>query len=229
MSRRRSNVARLGPPDPVFVWYPGSDAAASSVKYIVCLYRRVPERYEVWSLNAHRVRKVHLTARVKLFDLFAEETFRSTFFNSRRCHVQFNGCRSVNGSIEFIRFADVIAVSTSNIISTRNIFVHPWGKYPTLISPACSEYTCRAYIPITCQKGFNQRCDHERLRLLWVERRIISSERNLARICDHMSDDVAMNYVFPPFNDVLCMGSSDNSPRSSLPNHIEFCDDWIFC
>ena len=42
-----------------------------------------------------------------------------------------------------------------------------------------------------------------------------------------MSDDVAMNYVFPPFNDALCMVSSDNSPRSSFPNHIEFCDYWI--
>ena len=77
MSRRRSNVARLGPPDPVFVRYPGSDAAASSVKYIVCLNGQVPERYDVWSLNAHGVREVHLTARVKLFDLFAEDTFWS--------------------------------------------------------------------------------------------------------------------------------------------------------
>ena len=135
----------------------------------------------------------------------------------------------MNGSIYFIRFADVIADSTSDIISTRNIFVHPWGKYPTLIGPACSKYTCRAHITITRQKGFNQSCQHERLRLLFVERKRIAFERNLSRIRDHMSDDVAMNYVFPPFNDDLCMGSYDNSPRSSLPNHIEFCDDWIFC
>ena len=27
----------------------------------------------------------------------------------------------------------------------------------------------------------------------------------------------------------LFMGSSYNSPRSSLPNNIEFRDDWIFC
>ena len=147
MSRRRSNVARLGPPDPVLVRYPGSDAAASSVKYIVCIYGRLPERYEVWSLNGHGVREVHLTARVKLFDLFAEDTFRSTFYDSRRCHVPFIGRRSVNGSVKFIRFAEVIVDSTSDIISTRNIFVHPWGKYPTLIGPACSKYTCRAYIP----------------------------------------------------------------------------------
>ena len=66
MSRRRSNVAEFGLPDPVFVWYPGSDAAASSIKYIVCLNGRVPERYEVWSLNAQEVREVHPIARVKL-------------------------------------------------------------------------------------------------------------------------------------------------------------------
>ena len=62
----------------------------------------------------------------------------------------------MNGSVEFIRFTDVIADSTLDIISTRNIFVHPWGKYPTLIGPACSKYTCRAYIPITCQNDFRE-------------------------------------------------------------------------
>ena len=168
MSRLCSNVARLGLPDPVFVRYPGSDAAASSVKYIVCMNGRVPERYEVWSVNRHGVCEVHLPARVKLFDLSAEDNFRSTFYDSRRCRVPFIGRRSVNGSVEFIRFADIIADSNSEIISTRNIFVHPWGKYPTLIGPACSKYTCRAYIPITCQKGFKHRCEHERLRLLFV-------------------------------------------------------------
>ena len=95
--------------------------------------------------------------------------------------------------------------------------------------PACSKYTCRAYILITCQKGFKKRCEHECLRLLFVDQKMIAFERNLSRVRDHMSDDVIMNYVFPTFNDALGVGSSDNSPRSSLPNNIEFCDDWIFC
>ena len=30
---------------------------------------------------------------------------------------------------------------------------------------------------------------------------------------DQLSDDVAMNYIFPPVNDALGMSSSDNSPR----------------
>ena len=72
MSRRRSNVAEFGLPDRVFVCYPGSDAAASSIKYIVCLNGPVPERYEVWSLNAQGVREVHPIARVKLLDAFAD-------------------------------------------------------------------------------------------------------------------------------------------------------------
>ena len=93
--------------------------------------------------------------------------------------------------------------------------LHPWGKYPTLIGPACSKYTCRAYIPITCQKGFKHRCEHERLRLLFIGQKRIAFERNLSRFRDHMSDDVAMNYFFPPFNYVLGMGYYNNRPRSS--------------
>ena len=229
MSRRRSNVARLGPLDPVLVHYAVSDASASLVSYIVCINVRVPERYKVWSLNGHGVCKVHLTARVKLFDLFDEDTFRSTFYDSRRCGVPFIGCKALNGSVKFIRYLDVIADSTSDIISTRNIFVRSWGKYPTMILPTCSNYTCRAYVPIACQKGFNKRCERERLRLLFVERKRIAFERNLSMVRDQLSDDVAMNYTFPPVNDALVMSSSDNSSRSSFPNNIEFRDDWIFC
>ena len=81
MSWRHFNVAERGLPDPIFVRSPGSDAATSSITYIVCLNGRVPERYEVWSLNAQGVREVHPFARVKLFDDFAEDTFRSTLFN----------------------------------------------------------------------------------------------------------------------------------------------------
>ena len=82
MSRRRSNVAWAGSLDPVLVSYSGSNAAAPSVSYIVCLNRRVSERYEVWRLNWDGVCEVHPTARVKLFIFFAENTFRSTFNDS---------------------------------------------------------------------------------------------------------------------------------------------------
>ena len=75
MSRRRSNVARLGTPYPVLVRYSGSDAATPSVSYIVYINGRVPERYEVWCLNGDGVREVHLNARVKLFTLFDKILF----------------------------------------------------------------------------------------------------------------------------------------------------------
>ena len=91
MSRRRSNVTRPGTLDPVLVSYAGSDAAAPSVCYSVCLNGRVPERYEVWRLNRHGVREVHLTDRVKLFTLFDENTFQSTFYDSQRFRVPFIG------------------------------------------------------------------------------------------------------------------------------------------
>ena len=45
---------------------------------------------------------------------------------------------------------------------------------------------------------------------------------------DEMSHDVALNYFVPPVNNALGMDSAFNSPRVSLPNKIEFRDDWIF-
>ena len=142
MSQRCFNVAERGPPDPILVRYPGSDATASLLAYIVCLHGRVPEKYELWSLNAQGVREVHPFARVRLFDNFTEDNFRNTFYNSRRCRIPFIGQKSLNGSVQFVRFANVTSDSTSNIISTRNIFVHPWGNHPTFIEPTCSSYTC---------------------------------------------------------------------------------------
>ena len=130
MSWRSFNVADRGPPDPVLVRYPGRDVNASLLAYIVCLNGWVPEKYELWSLNAQGVREDHPFARVTFFDDFKEDTFRTMFYNSRRCRIPFIRRRLLNGSVQFICFADVTSDSTSNIISTRNIFVHTWGNYP---------------------------------------------------------------------------------------------------
>ena len=86
-----------------------------------------------------------------------------------------------------------------------------------MIWPTCSNYTCRAYVPITCQEGFKKSCEHERRRLLFVERKIIAFERHLAMVRDEISYDVALNYTIPPINNALGMGSAFNSLRSSLP------------
>ena len=83
------------------------------------------------------------------------------------------------------------------------------------------------YVTITCQKGFIQRCNHERLRLKWVERKRVAFERQLARVRQDMSDDVTANYVFPFLNYALGMDSLANSPRSSLSNDTKSCDDWV--
>ena len=54
-------------------------------------------------------------------------------------------------------------------------------------------------------------------------------ERHLAMVHDVLSYDVALNYIFPPVNNSLGIGSAFDIPRSSLPKNIEFRDDWNFC
>ena len=149
MCRRHYNVAERGPPDTILVHYSGSDAAIALVTYIICLHGWVPKMYKLWSMNAQGVREVHPFARVRLFDDFCEDTFWATFFNSQICRIPFIGRRLINRSVQFLCFADVTSDSTKDVISTRNIFVHEWGNYPTMIWPTCSNYTCRAYVPIT--------------------------------------------------------------------------------
>ena len=198
MCRRRPNVPVRGPPGPVLVHYSGSGNGIDWVTYIVCLHGWVPERYLLWSLNRHRVREVHPLARIRLLDDVREDTFQTTLFNSRRCLIPFIGWRSLNGSAKFIEFADVTSDTNKVVISNPNIFVHEWGTYPTMIEPTVSNYTCCTYIPINSQKGFRQRCNHERLRLKWVEGKWVALEGHLARVCQDMRDDVAANYTFPP-------------------------------
>ena len=98
--RRAANLAKFGKPDPVFVRYIISDAGV--VRYIVCINGRVLEKYELWRLNGAGVREVCPNARIKLLDVFAEDTFRSIFYISQTCRVIFIGRRSLNGSVDFI-------------------------------------------------------------------------------------------------------------------------------
>ena len=86
-------------------------------------------------MNAQGFGEVRPFDRVRLFDDFCEDTFRTTFFNSRRSRIPFIGQILLNGSVQFLRFSDVTSDSTKEVISTRNIFVHEWGNYPTMIGP----------------------------------------------------------------------------------------------
>ena len=227
MRCRRYSVPVRGPPNPVLVHYSSSDASIAPVTYTVCLHGRVPERYELWSMNDQGVCKVHPFARVRLFDDFCEDTFWTTLFNSRKCRIPFIGRRSMNVSVEFIHFADVTSDSTKDVVSTRNIFVHEWSSNPTMIGPTCSNYTCCAYLPITSHKGFRQRCNHERLRLKWVKFKRVALECHLARVCQDMRDDVAANYTFRPLNNALGDVSPPNIPRSSLSNDSDSGEYWV--
>ena len=88
----------------------------------------------------HGIKFEDFITQAKLFTLFDENTFRSTFYDSRRFRVPFIGRKGLNGSVEFIRYSDVTSDSASDIISTQNIFIHSWGKYPTMIWPTCSNW-----------------------------------------------------------------------------------------
>ena len=227
MRRRRSNVPVYGPPDPILFHYSDSNASIAPVTYIVCLHGRVPERYELLSMNAQGVCKVHPFSQVIRFDDFCEDTLRNTFFNSRRCRIPFIGQRPLNGSVEFLHFADVTSDSTKDAVSTRNIFVHEWGYNPTMIGPTCSNYTCRAYVPITSQKGLCQRYNHERLRLKWVKGKRVALECHLSRVRQDMRDGVAANYTSAPLNNALVDASPANSLKSSSSNDSDSGEEWV--
>ena len=73
-----------------------------------------------------------------------------------------------------------------------------------MIGPTVYNYTFRAYVPITSQKGFRQRCNHERLRLKWVEGKRVALEGHLDRVRQDMRDDVLLIIIFPTWI-MLCM------------------------
>ena len=55
MTMRHPIVPGRAPPDPVRFLYSGIDDTIEQVPYILCLNGRVPEMYELWSLNASGV------------------------------------------------------------------------------------------------------------------------------------------------------------------------------
>ena len=72
-----------------------------------------------------------------------------------------------------------------------------------MLWPTVSNFTRRAYVPITSQKKFRQRCNHDRLRLKWVEGKRVALEDRLARVRQDMCDEVAYNYASSPVNHAL--------------------------
>ena len=101
-------------------------------------------------------------------------------------------------------------------------------------------------MPVTSQKAFDQRCEHERIRLLFSARKRDASaaaRRNYNRVHDVRCDDVSMaydfwnmcpkthvsmSYDFPPRN-LLGDASPANSPRSITLSFddSDSIDDWV--
>ena len=132
-----------------------------------------------------------------------------------RCRIPFIGQTLLNSSVEFIRFAPIIS-DAEVVIYTPILFVHDWGTNPTMIYPNVSNLTQRAYVPITTQKGFIFRCNHERLILKMVERKRITLENHFSRIRQVIRDDVAANYSCSLSNHALddTMSTSSNDSNS---------------
>ena len=130
------------------------------------------------------------------------------------------GWRSLNDSVEFLRFADV-TLDADVVIYIPNIFVHNWGTYPTVVYPTVSNFTQQEYVPITTQRGFILRCNHERLRLKRVKRKRITFDNHIAIIRQDIRDDVAANYACSPANHAMGDAMSPSS------NDSDSGDGWL--
>ena len=170
--------------------------------------------YELWGLNAQGVREVHPFARVRLFEIFREDTFKTFFFNLRISRIPFIGRRLLNNRVQFICFSHVTS-DVEVVIYTPNLFVHNWGINPTMIYPTVSSIIRLAYDPITTQRGFVLRCNHERLRLKRVESKRIGLENHLSRIRQDICDDV-LNNACSPANHALGDAFSNNSNSNGV-------------
>ena len=91
MRMRHPIVFVRAPPDPVQVFYSGSNDTIDPVSYIVCLHGQVPERSELLRLNDGGVCEVHPFARVRLLDDFRDDNFQTFFFDSWRFRILFIG------------------------------------------------------------------------------------------------------------------------------------------
>ena len=98
-------------------------------------------------------------------------------------------------SFEFLYAARATQQVESCVSSwTKNIFVHSWGPYPTMITHTVSTITRRAYnVPVT-PHTLVLRTNHERLRLKRVEWRRTCNRELLARIRQDMRDEVCAEF-----------------------------------
>ena len=152
------------------------------------------------------------------FPKFREDTFHTHFFNSRQFQIPFLVRRAVNDSVKFL---DVVCTNQhvrSRVNYTPNIFFHSWGINPTdMFPPNVSTITWSAYDPIVTFHVFVLRSNHERIRLKRIELKHIRVEEYLDRICEEVSDKVAVN-VCAPVNNAL---------GDALSNYSNSDEGWL--
>ena len=83
------------------------------------------------------------------------------------------------------------------IATLYNVLLAPdlYDRLFSIITLMNAGYTCRAYVPITFQKGFNKRCEHERLCLLFFER---TGTRLVRQTIFHHYINECWTYVYFP-------------------------------
>ena len=111
------------------------------IAYICCIDTREPEAFKLWAFAEDGLSEVHLFARVQIKDDFTEDILYTKFFNARQIQIPLLGCRSVNGSVQWIDAprVDPQAGSFCQVATwTENTFVYMWGPYPTVIPPNVS-------------------------------------------------------------------------------------------
>ena len=196
------------PPHPAQYLCSGRGAKID-VPYICCLDGQVTEAFEPWDLAEDGVCKVHPSAGVKLPNNFKEGNFHTHFFNARQIQIPFLGCRSVNMTVKVLNAACATQRVGSRVATqTENICVHSWDPYPTMIPHTVSTIKRRAYdVPVT-PHALALRANHERLQLIYVERRRTLHRDFLALICQEMCDKV--RDVLSNDSDNSCLEESDS-------------------
>ena len=171
------------------------------------------EVYKLWAIAEDGVHEVHLYARVELLSNFMEDTFHTHFFNARQLQIPFLGCISVNMSVEFLDVSRTTQQVRSRVSSwTKNIFVHSWGPYPTMIPHTVSTITRRAYnVPVT-PHDIVLRANHERFRLKRVDWRRTCRRELLARIVNTCVTRFVLSGVLPCPMILMTAGSRDPTP-----------------
>ena len=92
-----------------------------------------------------------------------------------------------------------------------------------MLWPTVSNFTRRAYVPKTSQKGFRQRCNHKRLRLKWVKGKRVALEDHLTGVRQYMCVTLLLIMLGAPWIMIWVMLpplTALGPPRSMIPTPV---------